>query len=66
MANDEWGYNLADNVAERNEGAVKKVHQQVQWTTVSALTALATTLGAGEMYIRYQQGHSKGTAQDHG
>ena len=48
---DEWGNHLAYNVADGNEDAVTSIHPNIRWTTVSALTALASLPSKGELYI---------------
>ena len=48
---DEWGNHLADKVADGNVAAVTTMHPHIQWTTVAAITAMASLPGKGELYI---------------
>ena len=42
-----------------NKAAVTKTHPQVQWTTVAAITAMASLPGKGELYIGDYRGKPK-------
>ena len=56
---DERGNHLADKVADGNVAAVTAIHPHVQWTTVAAITAMASLPGKGELYVGDYRGHPK-------
>ena len=56
---DEWENHLADKVAEGNIQFVTTALPQVQWTVVSASTAVASVPEVGELYIGDYRGHLK-------
>ena len=46
-------------MADGNKDSVSSIHLSIQWTTVSAISAMASLPGKGEIYIRDQLGHPK-------
>ena len=50
---------LAAKVANGNKAAVTTIHQHVQWTTVAAITAIASLPEKSGLYVGDYRGHPK-------